>query len=121
EGRGRLPGTDIGELTTTRWRSRAASRSALVGECAPPSTNATPPIVTGSKKLGIAHEAATASATGAGGAPGRPNTTRLPSRRRTAVSHRFRSGQSDPKGARTAAPTSPGGPTPAGSRAARTA
>src|SRR5207248_7059003 len=126
-----------GELTITRSRPRSAaepaalptggagagacdgdqsaSRSTLVGECAPPSTNSTPPIVTGSKKLGIAHDAATASATGAGGAPGRPNTTRLPSRRRTAVSHKFRSGQSDPNNGRNAAATRSVGIAPAGS------
>ena len=38
EGRSRLPATDIGELTITRSRSRSASKSAFVGECAPPST-----------------------------------------------------------------------------------
>ena len=44
----------------------------------PPSTYSRPPIFTGVKKPGIAHEAATASTMSAGGAPSRPKATRRP-------------------------------------------
>ena len=60
-----VPLIDIGELTSTRSRPSdgSVSTSALVGEWTPPSTYAVPAIETGAKKPGIAHDAATASAT----------------------------------------------------------
>ena len=49
----------------------------------PPSTYSRSPIRTGAKTHGIAHDAVTASATLARGAPGAPKTTRRPVRRST--------------------------------------
>ena len=62
-----------------------------MAECAPPSTNATPSIVTGRKYPGIAHEALTARATDVDAS--RPNTARRPVSRLTAVIHIGRCGQ----------------------------
>ena len=84
--RGRRPRRDIGELTSTRSRSSPRSTSALVGEWTPPSMCASPSITTGAKKPGMAHDAATASATRGRRSP-RPNTTRRPSDCRTAQIH----------------------------------
>ena len=46
-GRSAVHGADIGETTTTRSRPSPHTTSALVGECAPPSTYVSPPISTG--------------------------------------------------------------------------
>lgn len=85
------PAKDIGELTRTRSRSASTSTSALVGECVPPSTKPSPLMRTGRKNPGMAHDAATAS--GSGGWQSRPNTTRRPSRSRTAHNHSGSLGQ----------------------------
>ena len=81
--RGRRPRRDIGELMITRSMSSSRSTSAFVGEWTPPSRCASPSITTGAKKPGMAHDAATASATRGRRSP-RPNTTRRPSAWRTA-------------------------------------
>src|SRR5580693_6940106 len=53
------------------WVSRpAGAASRLVGLQTPPSTYSWPPIVTGANSHGTVHDAATASATVASGAPG---------------------------------------------------
>src|SRR3984957_3405797 len=71
------------------WVSRpAGAASRLVGLQTPPSTYSRPPIWTGANSHGTVHDAATASATGALGAPGRPNTTRRPELRSTAATRR---------------------------------
>ena len=53
---------DIGEMTRTTAGRRARRTPALVGEWTPPSKYSTPPMTTGAKYAGIAHEARTAAA-----------------------------------------------------------
>ena len=67
-------------------RPRRAARRRWSGEWTPPSRCASPSITTGAKNPGMAHDAATASATGGRRSP-RPNTTRRPSDCRTAQIH----------------------------------
>ena len=64
----------------------------MVGEWTPPSRCASPSITTGAKNPGMAHDAATASATRGRRSP-RPNTTRRPSDCRTAQIHSGSGGQ----------------------------
>src|ERR1700761_6866333 len=63
----------------------AGAASRLVGLQTPPATYSRPPIVIGATSHGTVHDATTASATVASGAPGRPNTTRRPELRSTAT------------------------------------
>src|ERR1700744_3705925 len=71
------------------WVSRpAGAASRLVGLHTPPSTYSPPPMLTGANSHGTGHEASTASATVAAGAPGLPKTPRRPFARSTAVTRR---------------------------------
>src|ERR1700735_2833799 len=71
------------------WVSRpAGAASRLVGLQTPPSTYSRPPIWTGANSHGTVHDASTASATVAAGAPGLPNTTLRPERRATGGARR---------------------------------
>src|ERR1700761_3440068 len=68
------------------WVSRpAGAASRLVGLHTPPSTYSRPEIFTGANSHGTVHDASTASATLARGAPGLPKTTLRPELRSTAV------------------------------------
>src|SRR5260221_5085169 len=69
----------IGASTHTSSMPSPASMPSDVTDMTPPSTYLRPPIRTGSYQPGTEHEAATASARLAGGAPRRADTT-LPSR-----------------------------------------
>ena len=71
---------------------RRAARRRSSGWWTPPSRCASPSITTGAKNPGIAHDAATASATRGRRSP-RPNTTRRPSDCRTAQIHSGSGGQ----------------------------
>ena len=75
----------VGTKQSTRLPALTGAMSRLVGLHTPPSTYSRSPIRTGRKTPGTAHEAATASATPAAGAPGLPKTTRRPSCRSTAA------------------------------------
>ena len=83
---GLLPMAAVGTRQSTRSPFPARARSRFVGLHTPPSTYSRSPITTGANSPGTAHEAATASATLASGAPSSPNTTRLPEPRSTATS-----------------------------------
>ena len=74
----RIPSAPVGSRHSTRVPRDTGATSRLVTDQAPPSTYSRPPIRTGSNTAGIAHDACTASATLAFGAPGAPNTTRRP-------------------------------------------
>src|SRR6201995_1452529 len=76
-------------LRHSTWVSRpAGAASRLVGLQTPPSTYSRSPMRTGATSHGTVHEASTASATDAAGAPGLPNTTRRPLARATAGNRR---------------------------------
>src|SRR5260221_12741918 len=64
----------IGASTHTSSMPSPASMPSDVTDMTPPSTYLRPPIRTGSYQPGTEHEAATASARLAGGAPRRPDT-----------------------------------------------
>src|SRR5580700_2273766 len=85
----------MGDTTKITSRSELRNTSAFVGEWTPPSKYSTPPIATGAKYAGIAHEASTAEARVAFGDPSRPRTTLAPSSRRATQIHRP-SGHQDP-------------------------
>src|SRR3954466_9398237 len=70
----------VGSRHSTSVCRRAGAASRLVTLHTPPSTYSRSPIRTGANTQGMAHEAVTASATLARGAPGAPKTTRLPER-----------------------------------------
>ena len=72
----------------------------------PPSTYSRPPISTGSNIQGTVHDAATAPATVAAGAPGLPNTTRRPERRSTAVTRSRPSNRAPEAATRSRSPSS---------------
>src|SRR4051794_26054545 len=80
-------------LAATLRHSTSVSRPAgavsrLVSDHTPPSTYSRPPMVTGAKIHGTAHDAATASPTVARGECGRPKTTRRPVWRSTVHTRR---------------------------------
>ena len=103
---GRRPGRGrrSSRQSTCGRRGPAGAASRFVGLQTPPSTYSRPPISTGAKSHGIAHDAATASATvGRAARPGAPNTTRRP---RRALHRSDRAGarrSARPSGARTSA------------------
>jgi hypothetical protein len=82
---GPVPIAAVGSRHSTRSPRPARARSRFVGLQTPPSTYSRSPIATGANRPGTAHEAATASATLASGAPSSPNTTRRPEPRSTAT------------------------------------
>ena len=78
----------MGTRQSTRAPRPAGAASRFVGLQTPPSTYSRPPISTGANIHGTAHEASTASATCARGAPGAPKITRRPLPRSTAATRR---------------------------------
>src|SRR5258707_4597102 len=98
----------IGASTHTSSMPSPASMPSDVTDMTPPSTYLRPPIRTGSYQPGTEHEAATASARLAGGAPAPAHTTLPPPSESTAttpdgVCHQHRPAAAAPPGGQCAA------------------
>ena len=97
-----IDGTAVMDDTmTTRSKANGATRSALVDEWVAPSMYSSTPMRTGCTTRGMAHEACEAVPMSGVAVSSRPNTTRLPSRTRTAQIQVGSSGHALPHRSRT--------------------